>query len=536
MAQGKLIVRRWWSVWLLACLLLPLVQQRVGGVNDGSRLALIESLLSRGETHIEESPFFDTTDAVFVNGHFYSDKPPLLSLYSTLVVAPLKVLIAWESPLLYIFLVISSSGLALVLLLWCLSRLVELLGVSAPASRWTAYALVLATPLLPFWLTYNSHVLEASLALATMWLLLRHRQTRRTSLAGLIGIPIALLVHLHPLTGIVFAVAVTGYFLVTSGDDGWRYIGVACLVTALGFGAHYILYGKFLPFYFQPTLYLYGPSRMYDIPMSSWLGIPAQPGLTVENITARFQELGLSDELLNETLTAFGQYQEHQRNPVVFAWNRWRQYDVLTFTPLVIMALWLVWQQMWNRQEKDRVLYVWILAVTFGLYLATTTLRAVPGASFGNRHLLPVLPLIIVGAARALNSRQNLCMFKVMFWISFAMMLPGTLAPWRAPQPSFLAVNQLLWGLAVAMLAGYFGLPPVRRKLQRIWQLSRHHTVIVTILVCLGTIAELLWHAYPKLLFELASHAPIYALGAIMYFAVYRRNQELIFREQVGKH
>src|SRR5215470_7821979 len=74
-----------------------------GGWNDGSRLAAVESLLERGTFAIDDSvfckpaaaverghppypdhlPFLQqagTQDKMFIDGHFHSDKPPVVSL------------------------------------------------------------------------------------------------------------------------------------------------------------------------------------------------------------------------------------------------------------------------------------------------------------------------------------------------------------------------------------------------------------------------------------------------------------------------
>src|SRR3989338_8238197 len=45
--------------------------------NDGSRFASVESMVERGTLAIDNSSFFNSTsDKIFYNGHFYSDKAP----------------------------------------------------------------------------------------------------------------------------------------------------------------------------------------------------------------------------------------------------------------------------------------------------------------------------------------------------------------------------------------------------------------------------------------------------------------------------
>lgn len=55
------------------------IHSRAYSSNDASRLATIESLVERGTWAIDASPFA-TVDRIKVGEHFYSDKPPILSL------------------------------------------------------------------------------------------------------------------------------------------------------------------------------------------------------------------------------------------------------------------------------------------------------------------------------------------------------------------------------------------------------------------------------------------------------------------------
>ncbi|MBF0361386.1 MAG: hypothetical protein HQK49_10255 [Oligoflexia bacterium] len=58
------------------------IKTNTGGWNDKSRLATIESLVENKTLIIDQSIFFNNTlDKVFINGHYYSDKPPLLSIF-----------------------------------------------------------------------------------------------------------------------------------------------------------------------------------------------------------------------------------------------------------------------------------------------------------------------------------------------------------------------------------------------------------------------------------------------------------------------
>ena len=62
----------------------------IGTWNDLSRLAAVESLVEHRTLAIDGSNYLQYTgDKVFVDGHFYSDKPPLLAVVMSWVYFPL---------------------------------------------------------------------------------------------------------------------------------------------------------------------------------------------------------------------------------------------------------------------------------------------------------------------------------------------------------------------------------------------------------------------------------------------------------------
>jgi hypothetical protein len=57
--------------------------------NDRSRMATVQSLVEFGTFVIDDTAFITTGDKVFINGHFYSDKPPFPSVLAALIYLPL---------------------------------------------------------------------------------------------------------------------------------------------------------------------------------------------------------------------------------------------------------------------------------------------------------------------------------------------------------------------------------------------------------------------------------------------------------------
>lgn len=66
-----------------------IVQPRVGSWNDASRMATIQSLIETRTLSIDQSVFIKTGDKVFINGHYYSDKPVLPAILGAFIYEPL---------------------------------------------------------------------------------------------------------------------------------------------------------------------------------------------------------------------------------------------------------------------------------------------------------------------------------------------------------------------------------------------------------------------------------------------------------------
>ena len=75
--------------WLLAALALVTTHLSPSGWNDWSRLATTQSLVESHSLVIDDTAFIATDDKVFIDGHFYSDKPPMAAVLAALVYLPL---------------------------------------------------------------------------------------------------------------------------------------------------------------------------------------------------------------------------------------------------------------------------------------------------------------------------------------------------------------------------------------------------------------------------------------------------------------
>ncbi len=430
----------------------------ITSVNPASRLALIESLLSRGTPDTRDSRFFNRLDMVYEDGHFYSDKPPVLALYSTAVISPVYGPLTFDrdpaGKILYWLVVASASGLALLILVLATRSLHRMDGgrVRWP---WLAAGIIAGTCVLPFARTYNDHIVEAAVLLVAFALMRAGAESPGWRRPLAVGALIGLSWLLHPLVGSVTAVTTGLYYLLRGAAGGFgRRILLASVFSAgtlgtiaIGTALHVGLYDRAMPFYSSPELYLWtdGPGGVE----SHWLSEPILPGLTAERITTRFEDLGLSEERLEDALWLFEAHSESVRNPIRFGLQRLFRYGQLTFTPLVLFCLLLAVASIRGGRRKYRAETLWALLSVAGLVAASLGLRAVPGGSFGDRHLLPVVPLLVAAGGLAAVTAREAGLFRALVLLSLAIVIPGALAPWVTPGDTFLAVNLGITSLAL---------------------------------------------------------------------------------------
>jgi len=190
--------RRDLTVWVTLFFLLVwalFTHAHVGSFNDRSRLAAIESRVARGTWIIDESPFSRTVDRIFVDGHFYSDKPPVLTFIASGVYTVLhrgfhlsldaspcdfdqppchcRALCDDDPDWAYYLLTLTLVGLPSALMLALFYHLTGGLGLSNPAALLLTATLGLATQVFPYSTVLNSHVPAAACLLAGFYALLR---------------------------------------------------------------------------------------------------------------------------------------------------------------------------------------------------------------------------------------------------------------------------------------------------------------------------------------------------------------------------
>jgi len=182
---------------LLAASALAIVSARsfAGSWNDGSRLATIESLVDDHTWVIDRSIFVDvptadgssdrspypredanlrlgTSDKVYINGHFYSDKPPVPAL----LLAGWYQILQWTTGLrarddpgeFCYWMTVGSSGVAFVAAVWSIFALCRRLRLDLPSPLLLTASFALSTVALSYSRQVNQHILLLGVAAALL--------------------------------------------------------------------------------------------------------------------------------------------------------------------------------------------------------------------------------------------------------------------------------------------------------------------------------------------------------------------------------
>lgn len=141
------------------------INPRINGWNEASRMALTQSVVEQHTLTIDQSEFSKTGDKVYINGHFYSDKPAIPSLLASLVYFPLYHLgqdlsYGWNLAYYLIILLIVKG-------LWVLSvlafdRLLKLWGSEGRERMVSTLIFAFATQAFTWSATFNNHSIAAS--------------------------------------------------------------------------------------------------------------------------------------------------------------------------------------------------------------------------------------------------------------------------------------------------------------------------------------------------------------------------------------
>jgi hypothetical protein len=447
------LARRWFGLVLFVAFMLlwaSLTKVYTHSWQEESRMATMQTLVEQGTFIIDHTAFNRTGDKVFIDGHFYSDKTPVLSVAAAGAYAMLHnifgltldpaICVPDEDPaacraltptgtrftafywLTLIF--IGGSASLLVVLFW---RAMLQAGAGGLLATALAVALGLASPLAPYSIVFAGHVPAALCLFAALMLLIvpsgvealagsRLRvaadpakasiPTRPRSSWALVGAGFLISLSANiDLTLAIFIAAFGVWILFTRWRGVLPYVLGAAIPFAISAAINYWAAGTIVPLYFDP--------KAYD-----FVGTVLN---TTVGGTSGFYSLEFG---LRYTYDMFV-----------------GQRGLFSFTPMLIFAFSGMLVAFRQRRQRGLIAAVFGGSLVFAAYLILRT-DNFGGLAWGVRWFVPLVPLwwyFVYDAYCVLRRGRWVGVGLMLFWgavlISFLTAAQGLHDAWREAVP-----------------------------------------------------------------------------------------------------
>ncbi|MBN2384813.1 hypothetical protein JXQ70_18200 [bacterium] len=393
--------------------------------NEASRLATVYALAEQGTFIIDQTPFSWTIDKIKIDNHYYSDKPPLLSLIMTVLYLLMKQrynlnLLCDQTVLYYGMVLILSVLPALLTNLFCTLVLIQL-----RTRTWLTVLCVLvcglATLVLPYALVLNNQIIASCLITALFLLMIKSSAeiARTISTRGslqlsllvfLIGLLSGLCFAIDHLSGLIFPGVLLGALSCTilrsSGTAALKVflfllllIGLIIFLVPHFWMNHYIS-GSYVPLSQQYQAYKYPGSRLdYETP---------------------------AGKLAHSSLFNYCAYLFH----LLFGIR-----GLFSYTPFLLIGLASLVQQ--SRNQKSELICLhrfFLLGLIAYIFLVSLISKNYGGSAYGVRWFLPFTPLLVIYAGMKLEAMKITLAWKIiiiaLIVISLCTAFVGTIEPW----------------------------------------------------------------------------------------------------------
>lgn len=395
-------IQKEWQIFSVFLGLFALLTRPVATHNEASRLATVESLVDFHTFIIDNSRFVWTVDKYLYQGHFYSDKPPILSIYASFFYAFLKAVgISFSNQwdLAIFLLIILVVGVSTAIGMVYFYKTLKFLEIK---ENWIDVLLIIAgsgTLLLPYSTVFSNHVVSASLLMAGFYYLLRVKESVRYSLLS--GLLIALAGSID-LTAFIFV----PFFAVCFFNKPLKSKIVFALACAL-----------VLIVYFQLNVHISGSLRPPSMNTSLW----DYPGSSFDSNT-------LSGLASHANLSSLLNYAFH----MIIGYR-----GLISYTPILVFSIWGFIKVLADRQFKYRQEYLIILLAS-SAYVLMYILRSnnYSGHSYGVRWYANLMFLLCLPLAQVSDdvkrSKRVRKAFIIVSCVSIVLSFIGVIAPFVA--------------------------------------------------------------------------------------------------------
>lgn len=238
--------------------ILPAVQ----GFNDSSRMATIQALVEDHTFAIDQSDFFEGFDKVYIDGHYYSDKPVFTALFGAVVYYPLYYLgitlgRGWN--LAYYLITLFTVKLLWFLGIKTFYNILGQVNIKEKSRLQLTVALALGSLYFSWSATFNNHVLSAALLLFGLYFFLKEQPAVGNFWNYLLAGLFFALAGVQDFTIMTFYACFGVYLFVRDAfqKEKLAYL-LPILVTVLPtLWINYVISGSIIPFYLVKEYYLY---------------------------------------------------------------------------------------------------------------------------------------------------------------------------------------------------------------------------------------------------------------------------------------
>lgn len=198
------------------------------GWNDASRMAGIQAVVEQNTLIIDNTLFNFTGDKVFINGHFYSDKPIMsyiiaVPVYSLLYTTGIS--FANYPNLAYFILTLLIVNVSVGIMLVYFFRFLSRYKLDTKTRIFYTLTLGFCTLIFPYTLVFNNNSLTAAFLFLSFYALLNSKKPMHFAGAGLL---IGLTATFEPITGPVFLACFIGFLLYKRT----QFPKIFCFITA----------------------------------------------------------------------------------------------------------------------------------------------------------------------------------------------------------------------------------------------------------------------------------------------------------------
>jgi len=378
-------------------------------------MATIDSLVERGTFVIDNSVYVWTGDKIYVNGHFYSDKPPVLSFLAAgpyFLMKSLGVTFQNNEGLVYYLLTFIFVGIPAALTVHFFNRSLKLVGIKKRVRSELTIALGVGTLLLPWSTTFNNHVPATALCFISFYFLLKNKFQATKKNIFLAGFLVSLGATIDVIVGGVFFVLFLVYIL-------WnRFERKSAIIFLIGVLPPFLLHcilniqitGGILPAQFVPEYFQYPGSPWSAANLSGFLSHPDLASL----LTYAFHSL--------------------------FGYS-----GFFSYSP-VLLIFFFALPQIRHRLQKEGVIIILATVVLLGFYILKTDNYG--GWSYSIRWWVPLIPFLLFFGSLYLQKQKSFKIFYLLLAISVVISAIGIISPWTnmglGPIPILNNLKQLL--------------------------------------------------------------------------------------------